>query len=389
MSDTHKLRKFIKQFSIPYTHLSTLSKRTISNIVQLMKLAVQSYNPNSIQISDIQTDSFPKGTTYTNVIKNIRDDFENIDKIGKTFSCSIGSRNFRIHIIKPLHSNENFERAFHKIFVWLFVCNHLANTKCSTSLDVFIYLTENKKTIPDKIDVFDREHSNTAFTYACKSSQNEIYIFRNEEWFKVFLHETFHAFGFDFATMNDENHNKLLFSIFPIVHDFRFYETYCETWAEIINIIFLTLHEYPCREHSINMQKLTKKIEHYLHEEQIFSLFQSAKVLKHMNLSYRELFDKTTKEKYKENTHVFSYYILKSLFMFYYNDFMEWCSQNNHKNSFQFIHTDNHVEKLFEFVKLKYNSPEFLRTFEIFENWHKKSHSISFETTTMRMSIFG
>jgi hypothetical protein len=70
---------------------------------------------------------------------------------------------------------------------------------------------------------------------------NGIYIFRKEEWFKVFIHETFHSLGLDFARMPEESANQALFSIFPVRCDYRFYEAYTETWATILHSLILAM----------------------------------------------------------------------------------------------------------------------------------------------------
>jgi hypothetical protein len=256
-------------------------------------------------------------------------------------------------------------------------------------------MTNHKKLLPKIADTtLDEIHANTAFTFACPLTSNEIYVFRNEEWFKVLIHESFHCFGLDFSTLPEEQTEKNMFSIFPITCKLRFYETYTEIWAEIINVIFISVNSYPCKEKTINIHKLSKIIDNNLYNEQIFSLFQCSKVLHHLGLKYRELYE-TTKhatlmrnEKYKENTHVFSYYILKCIIMFYYNDFIEWCVKNNN-SSIQFTKTQENIYQLFNFVKEKYNTVEYLRTIEIFENWlsKKENQNGKMELKTMRMSI--
>jgi hypothetical protein len=256
-------------------------------------------------------------------------------------------------------------------------------------------MTNHKKRLPE-IDnkPLDEIHANTAFTFACPLNANEIYVFRNEEWFKVLIHESFHCFGLDFAKLPEEEVEKKMFSIFPVECDLRFYESYTEIWAEIINVIFVSVNSYPCRESKIDIHRLSKIIENHLYNEQIFSLFQCSKVLHHLGLKYRELYETTDHavllrhERYRENTHVFSYYILKCILMFHYNDFIEWCIKNNN-SSIQFTKTQENINKLFEFIKEKYNSVEYLRTIEIFENWFSKegNKTAQMEMETMRMSI--
>jgi hypothetical protein len=63
-------------------------------------------------------------------------------------------------------------------------------------------------------------------------------LYRMEEWFKVFIHETFHCLGLDFSGMNVSNSNKQILQLFPGCSrdmDVRVYETYCEIWAETLD----------------------------------------------------------------------------------------------------------------------------------------------------------
>jgi hypothetical protein len=404
MSDAKKILYFIRRFNISrFSHLSVNSKNMISKIVNIMEQAVKTHDKTTWvdKVLDL-SHTFPKGENYAHVIEEIKQEFENQPKVGKQYSFKIGSRNFQIYLIKPIIGSQNpktiyklLDKMMVKMYIWLFVCNHFASPMCSPNISVYIFMTNHKKLLPE-IDhkPLDEIHANTAFTFACPLASNEIYVFRNEEWFKVFIHESFHCFGLDFALLSEEEAEKNMFSIFPIVCNLRFYETYTEIWAEIINVIFISVNSYPCREQTIDIHQLSKIIENHLYNEQVFSLFQCSKVLHHLGLKYRELYETTEQakqmrhERYRENTHVFSYYILKCIIMFHYNDFIEWCIKNNN-SSIQFTKTQENINRLFEFVKGKYNSVEYLRTIEIFENWFSKKENQNgrMEMETMRMSI--
>jgi hypothetical protein len=414
LSDSKKVIQFIKQFHIKSTKISTGSKTIISEIIHTMKKATSTLTLTSYKstILDLSFD-FPKGESYDYITPEIMEDFENTSKIGKHYSFSIGIRTFNIYIIKPYENDDNekkiyhtFDKMIHKIYVWLFVCNHYANSECSPIITIYIYLTNHKKMLPSldhtslhgplhsPHNSIDRHNANTAFTLACPHSKNEIYIYRLEEWFKVLIHESFHSFGLDFARMPEEIVNKKMFSIFPIKCDLRFYETYCEVWAEIINVIFISVNSYSSNETKINMNKLIKNIENHLYFEQMFSLFQCAKVLDFYGLTYRNILQKSNKIHYKEKTPVFSYYILKSIVMFYYNDFIEWCYIHNNK-SLEFTKTQNNINHFFEFIKTRYNSDDFINSISIFENWNssqkekesRRRRDNTFILNTLRMSI--
>ena len=95
-------------------------------------------------------------------------------------------------------------------------------------------------------------------------------MYRTEEWFKVFLHETMHSLGIDFSSISitDESNmtKKLIDTCFHGVksNDLRIYEAYTEFWAEFIHILFLVK----------NRNEITKRI----HREREWSLIQANKI---------------------------------------------------------------------------------------------------------------
>ena len=78
------------------------------------------------------------------------------------------------------------------VIAWLYICSKYSDQTCSNTLNIYLYLTPIKKTIPSKKTVIlNSEHVNTAFTYHC-IPHGEIVLFREEEWKKVFIHEAYH-----------------------------------------------------------------------------------------------------------------------------------------------------------------------------------------------------
>jgi hypothetical protein len=173
-----------------------------------------------------------------------------------------------------------------------------------------------------------------------------------------------------------------MFSIFPVKCDLRFSEAYTECWAEIIHVLFICLREYSCKESIIDIDKLTRAKEKKMDNERIFSMFQLAKLLKHNKTTYLSLFSKNP---YKEASNVFSYYVLKSIFIFFYNDFIEWTSQNNN-GSITFKKTETNILSLVGLIKSRCRNPDFLKTIDILEKGiqHLQKSTVM---ETMRMSI--
>ena len=285
------LLPFIKtQFSSigprPTTQLSNASKQVIVQIVAQMKRASESYMKNHDHIIPKFFYSIPPGKSYHYIADQIKADIENHPIIGKVYSFTIGSRHFNVYLIqKKIDSktkiSNRFDTYIKKIYVWLFVASAVASDTCSPNLNIYIYMTDHTKILPSNHgEPIDTIHVNTAFTMSCPLDQNEIHIYRKEEWFKVLIHECFHSMGLDFSNMSNQSHEKVdrqIFSIFTnLPHiDVRFYETYSEMWAEIIHVIFICVNNYPCSESSIQIHRLSNQIDEYLYYEQIFSLFHS------------------------------------------------------------------------------------------------------------------
>jgi hypothetical protein len=100
-----------------------------------------------------------------------------------------------------------------------------------------------------------------------------------------------------------------------------------------------------------------------MNDEILFSLFQLSKVLKHNKMTYTDLF---VKNSYKEKSNVFSYYVLKTIFIYFYNEFIEWTTNNN-RGTLTFKKTQQNVLSLVEFIKSRYKNNEYLRTIYVLE----------------------
>jgi hypothetical protein len=254
-------------------------------------------------------------------------------------------------------------------------------------MTIKIYFTNAKKNLPNKQRLpIEQEHANTAFTTSCKK-ETEINIFREEEWFKVCIHETFHCMGLDFSEMNNSASDAMILKIFPLNADVRLYETYCETWAETINIMFISY--LSSRNKSVN--NMIEKTEAFLYYERLFSLFQCAKVIRHFHLSYNDIIEKTKRanENYKEKTQILSYYILKCVYMFYINEYVDWCIDNNGE-TLDFNKTDGSFEKTVAsyvvFLEKHYKLPEYLNAMKQFNNNMVRKNIVI--ENTLRMSLF-
>ena len=76
-------------------------------------------------------------------------------------------------------------------------------------------------------------------------------------------------------------------------------------------------------------------VEVLLGFEAAWRIFQMHKILRFMGLTYSDLYSKSKKAElaranlYREDTNVFSYYVVTALLLVNYGDFLEWCTTNN------------------------------------------------------------
>lgn len=222
----------------------------------------------------------------------------------------------------------------YKVFLWLFIVAGLSDKECSSkSLDVYFYMTPFKKLVPGESSAtLSAIHVNTGLTRNCESN-GEIVIYRVEEWFKVFIHESMHNFNMDFIDLDLSAANKRLRETFCIPHDdVLLFETYTETWARIINTMFETYFDENVR----NQTEFIRRVRETLTINALFYAYQAVKVLDVMDLKYAQITILSPenmavcRKQYAEDTNVYAYYILGGILSVYALPFISWCRENNH-----------------------------------------------------------
>lgn len=352
----------------------------------------------------------PKQFPYTSIPHEITSFIDENSHFHIQYNFELFQRKFIIHFICQHFSDvSTYNHYIDSILLWFYVLNHFASLNCSKNLIVYLYFTDLKKKLPKKQQqVLDQIHANTAFTRSC-TVDSEIVIFREEEWFKVLIHECFHSFGLDFSNMNMDSLNvchELIKDIFPVNSDIRLYEAYTEFWARILNIVIYSF--YKTYTNNVKTAKTTdfnnflSYTNFSIHQEIIFSCYQMIKVLNHMGLKYEHLYlneiiykDKR-KTFYKENTSILSYYIIQTIMINHFQDFLSWCLKYN-TNILQFNKTENNVISLCNWIEKRYNKDGFLDNIFICEKLfnhlknkkqNNRSSDLDFILTTMRMTLF-
>jgi hypothetical protein len=289
------------------------------------------------------------------------------------YSFNLFDRNINIIFLTEDDRVENLIEQYNGyvnyMLVWLYIVDMYSSKKCASQLKIFIYQTSLLKHLPSSnIEILNENNVNTAFTRTCPSD-SEIVVFRKEEWFKVFIHETFHNFGLDFSGMNLMSFNEKILEIFPVNSEVNLFESYTEFWARIMNVLFCSFINMKDKN---DVDEFLTNAEFFINFERIFSFFQMVKVLDFMGLMYKDLYKKTgisenmRKTLYKEDTNVLSYYVVTLVLLNNYQDFVSWCNTNNIE-ILNFKKTTKNLDEFCKFIEKKYKTKNMLEGVECTE----------------------
>jgi len=281
------------------------------------------------------------------------------------YTTNLLGRDITFYFVLEQVTHTNVQKYIHyaqNMLAWLYIVNQYAKSSCSRKLCVYIYMTSLTKNIPQSnISVLGESHANTAFTTTCPVN-SEIIIFRKEEWFKSFIHETFHNFALDFSDMDNNDCHTKIKSLFPVDSKVNLFESYTEFWAEITNIC---LCSYLSLKNKSHVNEYLRECKEFMELEKTFGVFQMVKVLGYMGLTYKSLYSKDEQNEtlrttlYREETNILAYYIIKTILMVNADKFLEWCKTNN-TSLMQFNKSGNNQNKFCLFIKNHYKSSKFL-----------------------------
>ena len=356
--------------NIPYFKTPKFQNKNTKLILTMLYNDIQDANdkkiPNAVisKINSEQEIPKPKSFSATSFPQDIRMHINSHSNYSITYSSSLNDRNIIVNFIVE-DANPRVEIYNHyvqRIMCVLRVLMKMSNNmKCAKTLTLFIYMTSKQKTLPsNSIHVLDELNVNTAFSYSCPRNA-EIVIFRKEEWFKVMIHELFHTLGLDFsassASINSICNKEILNNLFPLpIKELNLFEAYTECWSRILNIVFAVATD------ATSLSEFLDNFNKWIHLEQIYSGFQMVKVLDFMGMEYKDLYSSSLKSRlareqlYKENTSVFSYYVMTFLLLQDYESFMDWCSRHNSFSLFQFEITNENVIGFCKLIGRNYKS---------------------------------
>ena len=315
---------------------------------------------NNVQLNNIQK------------VKNVMVDIEPSEFISEKIVNSIkNSTNNKITFNANLKTNNKIYESFitiyskKKVDIKNIACIALflpVFFKINKKTNITLIMNKSKKKLPKKKGApLGIDNVNSGFSY-----MNNIVIYREEEHEKLLLHEVIHALNLDSKNYN----SKAIQNQFNLNSEVNINEGFTEFWASLLYTIIWTIK---------NQSK--KSLETNINNEITFSNIQIAKILNHFNFSNAEnLLLKKDKgdHKFKQETSVFSYYIVKGCLISNYDS---WCT---HPKKKLFTLNENTENKIVNQLQNK----RFIK--EINNNMnHLKNETNNFLINTMRMTYHG
>jgi hypothetical protein len=322
----------------------------------------------------------PKTFLYNTIPPVIRSYIETKMSKQITYTIHMSGRLIKIHfIVEEVKPNlSKYNKYADNVKIWLHFLNNNAAIRCSRELDIYFYMTPFTKHLPTtNTDVLDAIHVNTGVTTTCPP-KSEILVYRKEEWFKVFIHETIHNFGLDFSDMNTKECTRILLQLFPVNSNVNLFESYTECWAELMNTMFCSFNHL---DNKLDIDIFINNAVMLLDIERAHSVFQMVKVLDFMGLTYSDLYSKKSEARdqlYKENTNVLSYYVVKTILLMNYPLFLGWCKLRN-EPMIQFTKTLANQKSYCDLIHKLHKNRALLSAVKYYE--HRKSD------TNLKMSI--
>lgn len=387
MSHFKQCESICKKMDIPKVNIPPILAKLYKNLAT--QFAQERPVPDAVL--RLSNPWYMNSTIFDSIPAEIRD-YIRASKTSKSIQYTFvlpSGRTIHLKIWSPT-SKKNIRSRIADIQSWFHFLDPLVSPDCSQELTIYLYWTSHTKKFPQRSSkttkiILDIIHVNSAFTYNCRK-QNEIFIFREEEWFRALIHESMHAFGMDFSDMNTISlTKKMKKEAFPgiLCNDLGMYEAYSETWAEIL-VILIRVYK---TTHDISSVKTT--IQNCIYYEKCWAMSQATKVLRFYNLSYQDILDGTLYQ--EDRVKVFSYYIIKAILMTHIETFISWCCHtNNHQHAYFIFDSSPSTQKssanafcklIVDFAK----DPAFLEQMKQIDDL--TSSNISGDS--LRMSLFG
>lgn len=306
---------------------------------------------------------------------------------------------------------KNFDNLVKNMMAQIYLINHLTkNNTCSEdSLNVYLFLTPFKRELEKSQEkVLGASNANGGFCYGCVSN-GDIVVYRQEEVFKVFSHELVHNFGVDgyiwqFMTQVKVKNTKEYLIYNKFLDNFNLgrennigiQESLVEFWGEFFNnAIYSFVYSKSCNlsTYKQEFKFYTQVFETVMKFEIIHSFLQTTKIISHNRLNYIDILStNNNKPVYKENTHIFSYYILKLYILFGYKEFINSQISLTRENRLFFNNSLQNMQKFFNYMSSVSKNSYFLQNIKFMRELYTsirvlKTKNLNFLLNNLRMSV--
>jgi hypothetical protein len=251
--------------------------------------------------------------------------------------------NTRVSIcIYCINKSFSFSTLFNVLNYYIFVLNKLNHKPV---FKLILYLTNLKKLFPQNPDQTLNEDNVNSGVTIFNETERVIIIYRKEEIYKVLLHEMIHYYEIDFHNY-DASYDRYFINKYAIQvqqpyknrnNPLALFESYTDSVAcyghMITNILFKS-------DKNIPENILLDTIKETLEKETKHYKLQASKILKFSNL--------------KEDSHCFSYYIVKSCIYSNFDKFLEFIDHNGIR-----LNSVDKQKRFLELLKVLIDNPEF------------------------------
>ena len=316
-----------------YEDNKTIIKKKISAIVD-KHLRASKYIDETI-VNFIITNINCKIVIYKNIIK------------GKTYV-------FDFIIYDDKISIKKLDLIVENMLLFLQVLIAISNNELRNGQHVTFFLTPFQKKLNSNNSTnipLGAKNVNSGFTYPSLES-GITFIYRMEEFFKVFIHESIHYYGIDKALHKEFNsnasYNKFI-GLFNISNknsvDIGINEAITEFWTFILYLCVISYKK------EINYSDFINKFERLYILEMVHLIFQLVKILNYNKLTYSQFISKSNIH-YSETSHIFSYYIVKTVLVYNHEELLksnifEITLNTSNKLNITLKHDNNSIDKLF------------------------------------------
>lgn len=441
-----------------YERFHSYIYKKLNNIYNTLKLDYNNFNyaiyrtivnNNTSMYNNTLTTIFEKYLLHNRYVSTDIKDFiinEKIKQTSKLLIYKLPYKNTYVNInfftynerIDNNSINNNYDKSVTNILLLINLIsllsgnNNIHNTNkhiCSKDgFSITFFNTPFLRTLNDTNNVLGEKNVNGGFCFGCQNFGN-IIIYRKEECFKVFTHELIHNMGidqyfFDFMnlTKNKQSYEYKIYKSFINNYNISkeinnnnynigLQECFVEFWGEFFNNALTSfLYANSCiLSNNENKFKIYKNFfTKIMQLEYIHNYYQVYKILYFNNMTYNDLiiqnvnkisYDNTFLNKYREKTHIFSYYILKLFLLLEYERFINSSislSIIDNIYNINFLQSSNNMDNFFKFLLANSHNTKTLKNFEILEELFQtilqsynttQCNSLEFIIKNLRMSV--